>query len=387
MRRRWFALLPLLIAAAFAVTGLATGTAVADDAKEGVVHSKDLNFEIRLPEDSVDWEVKPIDPDKDDKRLRAHLYTEFADSASYASVHIYAQKMPGSMVRKKIGRIADDWRKYLEGDLENQSDRKEIIEDWAGVETYKAQLKGIRGTGPHFRRWFLTRNGSFLYTIIVNQHGEAVKDDAIKEEIDAILKNFKFLEIRKLKGDRKTKKADAPGGDEGGKSDEGPKGDPEKLKEKKIESSFWRFKAVKPQGMLVQEITDKNAENGIKAYWQGDINNVRAGVRIYAWSLKDKKFTLDKLLESKQKWWKDRVKSSLEPKLNKKYKHGKLTKKGYRAEFIGRSTRRERWIYLLLECKNDRQYQVEIWTMGDTRDKTWGKKIDKFIKSFEPLKK
>ena len=47
----------------------------------------------------------------------------------------------------------------------------------------------------------------------------------------------------------------------------------------------------------------------------------------------------------------------------------------------------ERWIYLMAECTNDRQYQIEIYTMGDVGDKVWGKTIDKFIKGFKPQKK
>ena len=64
-----------------------------------------------------------------------------------------------------------------------------------------------------------------------------------------------------------------------------------------------------------------------------------------------------------------------------------MAKKAYRLELIGRSTRRERWLFLMAECTNDRQYMLEIYTMGDVGDAVWGKTVDKFIKDFKPHKK
>ena len=206
------------------------------------------------------------------------------------------------------------------------------------------------------------------------------------------MKSFKFGEIRRVKSGKGAKKGDdAPPGADGGNQEPvkgDPEVDPEKLKPKKFESSFWRFKCEKPQGLVENELTDNLKANNIKHDWRGVSNTVAMGVRIYVWSLKNKKYTLNKLVDKKVEWFKTRVKQQKDPVLDKNYKKKfPMAKKAYRLELIGRSTRRERWIYLMAECSNDDQYQIEIYTMGDVGDKVWGKTIEKFIKSFKPQKK
>ena len=199
-----------------------------------------------------------------------------------------------------------------------------------------------------------------------------------------------FGESRRVTGDRKAKDGEAPEGPQGKDSkNQNEKIDPELLKKKNFDSDFWRFKCTKPEGLQEMPIGEKDKATGMKHAWQGEKHSVRMGVRIYAWSLKSKKYTIDQLIESKMKWWKTRVKpkNSKEPKLDKKFKDIPMVKKGTKLELIGRSTRRERWIYIIIECKNDRMYQLEIYSMGDTSDRTWGKRIDQFIKSFKPQKK
>jgi len=357
--------------------------------EEGLFKSEELNFEIRAPEESVDWEFKEFDKEAH-KTLRVWLYSPFADSDAYASVQVFAQKMPTAMARQKLEKIADKWQASMEGDLASPRNRKDGIEQWAGVDTYRCELEGDVGTGVHTRRWMLLRNGEYLYTIIVDRHLGATKDEDLGAEIEAILKSFKFGEIRKLKGDSKVKADDAPEGP-GGKKEETkktePVGDPEKLKEAPFQMDFWRFKCVKPANMLEQTLSENDTKNAIKVWWVGEVNSVRLGIRVYVWSLKNKTFTLDKLVKTRRENFTKRVKDEKEPKLDENYaKNVEQAKKAYLLELLGRSTRRERWIYLMAECKNDRQYMVEIYSMGDTSDKVWGKAIDAFLKSFEPLK-
>lgn len=372
---------------AFASCLLLAGATFAEE--EGVFKSEELNFEIRLPEDSVDWEFKEFDKEAH-KTLRVWLYSPYADSDAYASVQVFAQKMPSAMVRKKLEKIADKWQSSLEGDLANPRKRKDGIDQWAGVDTYHCDVEGDVGSGIHTRRWLLLRNGEYLYTIIVDRHLGATKDEDLGAEIEAILKSFKFGEIRKLKGDRKVKEDDAPetpGGKKGDNKKTEPVGDPEKLKEAPFQMDFWRFKCVKPANVLEQALSENDTKNAIKVWWVGEVNTVRLGIRVYVWSLKNKTFTLDKLVETRKEAFKKRVKDQKEPKLDEHYaKQVQQAKKAYLLELLGRSTRRERWIYLMAECKNDRQYMVEIYSMGDTSDKVWGKAIDAFLKSFEPLK-
>jgi hypothetical protein len=360
-------------------------------AEDGVFKSEQLNFEIRLPKDSVDWDHKKIDEEtkKKSPTLATWFQTEFADTNAYATIHVYAQLMTPKLARQKLGRIADQWKNALEGDLANPRDRKDGIDEWAGVDTYRCDVEGDLGSGVHRRTWMLMRNGTMLYTIIVNKHLAATKDEDLDKEIKEILASFKFGEIRKLKGDSKAKGGDqAPqSGNEGNKANT-PVGDPEKLKKAKVEMNFWRFKCVKPKNIAEQALSENDTANGIKVYWLGEINTVRFGIRVYVWSLKNKQFTLDKLADSRLAWKKRFKQMAGEPKLDKNYKKKfPLAKRAYRLEMIGRTTRRERWIWIFAECSNDRQYMIEMWSMGDTGDKVWGKTIKEFLKSFKPQKK
>jgi len=354
--------------------------------ESGVFKSEDLNFQIRTPEDSVDWDSMEIDNEKH-KTLRVWFHSPFADTDAYASVQVHVQKMHRSQVRRKLEKIAEKWKESLEIDLTEKRDRKDGIEEWAGVETYKAELMGNLGAGIHRRRWFLLRNGQLIYTIIVDQHlKQSIEDEYVNDEIKQILGSFKFGEIRKLEADRKAKKAEAPGGAAG--SGGGPIGDPEKLKEAPVEMDFWRFKAVKPANIQEMPLSKNDIENSIKVQWVGEINTIRLGIRLYVWSLKSKVFTLDKLADSRIENFKKRVKDMKKPEVNKNYERNfPLADKAYYINLIGRTTRRERWTYILAECENDRQYMIEVYSMGDTGDKVWGKTIEKFLKSFQPQKK
>jgi hypothetical protein len=384
MYRSLLTLLPVLL----------FGATAAHAGDEGVFDSKELNFTVRLPEDSVDWDHKTIDEEmkKRSPTLAVWFQSEFADSDAYASVHIYAQLMPGGLARKKLGRIADKWKTAMEGDLGNPHNRKDGIDTWAGVDTYRCDLDGTLGSGNHSRTWLLLKNGSMLYTIVVNLHLKAAKDEDLRAEVKQILASFKFGEIRKIKGDRKAKGGQAPDAGDGKgdkKSDnKGPVGDPEKLKKAPFSMDFWRFKCVKPQNLLEQELKKNDIDNGIKVWWLGEVNTVRLGIRVYVWSLKNKTFTMDKLVDSRLAWKKRFKQMAKDPDLDKNYKkHFPMAKKAYRLEMIGRSTRRERWVFVLAECTNDRQYMIELYSMGDTSDKMWGKAIKEFFKSFQPLKK
>jgi len=371
---------------------LAAPTSRADDTG-GAFNSKELNFEVRLPEDSVDWKVIAIDSGAY-PTLRVHYRSVFVDSGAYAEFQVYVQKLGSSMVRKKLERIAASWKGSMEYGLEHPHDRTFKIEKFAGVDAYVVEVKGIKGTDKHRTNWLICKNGEFLYTVLINRSGrDAVADEDVQEEIDSILKSFKFHEIKKVKkgkGAGKGKAPEAPGGANAGKGkqEDMPGIDPEKLKPEKVSSKFWRLTFTKPEGLAPTELTQILKDNQIKWVYRGVRNTIAMGFRVYVWSLKNKKYTLDNLLETRIKNAKKKFGDKFKkPKIDKKFKGVPLAKKAYRLEMVGRSTRTERWIYILAECKNDRQYQLEIYTMGDTGNKEWGKAVEALIKSFQPQKK
>ena len=81
---------------AFVLFLLPVFSAAADE--EGFFKSEQLNFEIRLPKDSVDWEVKEIDQKKY-VNMRVWYQSDYADSDAYSSIIVHAQKMPPKLAR------------------------------------------------------------------------------------------------------------------------------------------------------------------------------------------------------------------------------------------------------------------------------------------------
>ena len=102
---------------------------------------------------------------------------------------------------------------------------------------------------------------------------------------------------------------------------------------------------------------------------------------------KAKTWTIDQLYQHKLNYWKDEVKVQKDPKVDKKYKKYRLAKKAIRIDLIGRAVTTIRRIYILMDCKNDRQYQLEIMVNGTAGLTVWGKTIEEFLKNFKPLKK
>ena len=181
----------------------------ADETKSSI-DNKELNFKVSLPADSVDWDVVEIDTKKF-PTLRAHFQSIFVDTGAYANVHIYVQKLGSSMVRKKIQRIGAQWKDALEANVENPHDRKAEVKQFAGVDAFVVEVKGIQGTEMHRLNWLICKNGQYMYSIIINRSGkDAVGDEQLQEEIDSILASFKFHEIKKVTKAKGAAKGDAP---------------------------------------------------------------------------------------------------------------------------------------------------------------------------------
>ena len=65
---------------------------------------------------------------------------------------------------------------------------------------------------------------------------------------------------------------------------------------------------------------------------------------------------------------------------------GRLTKDGMSLKLVGRRSTTEVTYWYMADCKNDRQYQIQIYMTGGTAEKLWKNQIDAFMKSFEPLR-
>jgi hypothetical protein len=365
---------------------LASGLWALPDEK-GVVKSEEFNFEIRTPEDSVDWEVKEIDQEKDPTR-KAHFRTEFADSdpPTYADVVVSVMPMAAENLRLGLDKIARKWEEAMEGFLDHKRDRTTKAGKLGGQDSWVVDVKGDFGSGIHQRTWLVAKMGKFMYVIHVDRNFKAIGDEVLEEEIQAILGSFKFLRIEKLEKHKDAKKEDAPGEAGPGSKLVKKKVDPELLKKEKFNEPFWRFKMVKPEGLVKLKVDEQDAKQDIKYLFRHDKDNSRLQIRIYAQTEKAKKWTVDQLLDYKIEYFQKEVKVAKDPKIDKKYKFP-LAKKAIRIELVGRSTTTIRRIWILAQCKNDRQYQIEIYLTGANGPQVWDKTIKAFLKGFKPFKR
>ena len=355
--------------------------------EDKTVKDEKLNFQVSLPEDSIDWKIIEIPDDLKKKGHAVHLRTVFADTDPEASAdfRLIVTPLPKDFVRLSLDKIAKKWAPYMEDHLDNKRDRKEEAVKFGEVDGYKIDVKGNYLAGIHQRTWFLAKNGQHLYLMYVDRNYGAVGDDVLEDEVKSILKSFKFLKVIKVVANKKAKKGATP--DAGGPSGKGNKKiDPEKIKRETFKESFWRFTCVKPQGLESKKLSADDKKRHMKLFFAADREGSRLWIQIFAQTDKAKKWTIEDLMKQRLEWWKGEVKVSKDPVIDKKYKFP-MAKKAVKLELVGRqrTTRRRTWIFA--DCKNDRQYILSIYTSGTMGAKVWKRHIDEFLKNFKPVKR
>ena len=63
------------------------------------------------------------------------------------------------------------------------------------------------------------------------------------------------------------------------------------------------------------------------------------------------------------------------------------TSTAVRMELVGRRMTTEYTFWYIADCKNERQYQIEIYLTGGDALTVWKETVDKFVAGFKPLKK
>ncbi|MHC4547678.1 MAG: hypothetical protein ACYTEZ_02790 [Planctomycetota bacterium] len=362
--------------------------------EKGVVSSEEFNFEISMPPNSIDWENVPPPKDKARQYVKAHFRTEYADTnpPSSCDVQLIVVPLNKLFARKKLAYAAMKWEASMEANLSNKRDVKEGEGTLGGQKCYYRDVKGEYIAGIGHISWCVARMGNHLYVFHVMRTYKAVGDEALEAEVAEIRSSFKFLKEIKVKahkeGDRKGAPPDVAGPGGGGQDTD--RVDPEKIKRETIKLSHWRFECVKPQGMLnidPKEFDKSETSNHMVAKFERVQQQSRLLIRIFAQSAQAQKYTLDQLAESKIKFFNQIYKKHrLEPEIDKKYKFP-LAKKAIKMKLVGRRGVPETTLWVLAQCKNDRQYQLYIYTTGSTGEQIWKKQIDDFLKNFKPLKK
>lgn len=377
----------LILIALFARHALAEG---------GVVDVKDRNFEIRTPPDSIDWDIVEVTEEEKKRDVQAHLFTEWADSdpPARADVYVMARLMNRDLAKWKLENIAARWKDSMEAHLENPRNRKEGPGKLGGVDCWAVDVTGNHVTlgGVYRRHYWFAKNGKYLYIIYCDRSYDAVDDEDLDEELKEIIGSFKFHEIVKIESDRKGKDAppEVAGGESGGSKVD--KIDPARLEREEINDSFWRFKCIKPEGMLrvpTEKFDPSEKANGCKLKFERRKDQSLCMIRVYVASLKSGKgYTVQQLADSRLKYYEKKFKKNMRqpPKIDKHWKLGKITKEGLSLKLVGRRTTTEIEYWYLADCKNERQYQLQIYLTGGTAERLWKNQVTTFMKSFEPLK-
>jgi len=376
----------------FALLLVVPGALYAEDDDQIVVKDEDCNFEIKSPPDSIDWQAPKLS-DERKAFVKAYFITEFTDSEPLAGAYVELQviPLPKRDARMGLDKIAHRWRTALEANFTNPRERKEGPGTFGGQPSFDVDVQGDRDAGTHRLTYTVGRNGKFLYLFYVTRAYDAVDDEQLEEEIQAIRDSFKYLKIEKVVGDSKAKPTEGPAvGPAAADAEKEKEIDPEKLKKERFGEAgdFWRFSCVKPEGLVVQELSDNDRKLGVKHYFRNDRNYARLLIRIWAQTDKSKKFTLEQLVDQKISEFKkyDKVKQAQDPVIDKRFKFP-MAKKAIKLELLGRATVKIHRIWVLLDCTNDRQYQLEIYLSGSQGYETWKKEVEEFIKEFKPRKK
>lgn len=324
-------------------------------------------FEIALPK-GVAWTKEKAEGD-----TKAHLKTEFAasDPKATADVRVMVFALSRSLAEKSLETIAADWAKTLESTFENSRLAGEGKSELGGEEAWSRDLRNdwARLT------WHLSRKNGFLFIFHVIRTNQAVDDADLEAEVAAMRASF-----RVLAEEANPEEPPPP---------EPPRHTPEQLKRSTRVLDYWRLELVKPEGLVEvpqEDLTENERAGDVVAKFEGRGEQTAIMVRVYAQSEAGRKFTIEKLAEQRIAQFEKAYDKALRqpPQRDTAWKPP-LAERAIRLVLVGRekTVRTTRWF--LAECKNGRQYQLEIYVSGGAPDR-WSKEIEEVLKGFRPLK-
>ncbi len=360
---------------------LGGGFAPAGDS-DRTITNEEFNFSVARP-DSLDWETMPLNTEAN-PHAKAHFRTFIADSEPPADADVQLLVKPLAVGQDKVTlkKIADNWRNAFEGHLTNLHDRTEQLGKFGGAECYETDLKGVGGEGVHHRSWLLARMGKYLYVYVVDRRHAAVGDESIESEIKTIRQSFRFLREEKPTGEGGDGDAPVPGA--GPKKPAGDVIDPALLKQEKLNEDFWRFECIKPAGFVRDVLRDEDKSAHVKfRFTAKNPEGALCIIYLYIDTTASAKYTLEQLKASAIKYFTANSETAKIKTEEDNYKGVPMSKKAlmWEAVKVGSAVIKEKWI--LADCKNDRQYQIRIYTISNG-DQIFKDQIEAFLKSFKP---
>lgn len=326
------------------------------------------DFEISA---GKDWEALKPEPEG----VKALYRTEFAGSEplAYAEVRVMTSPLSEAHAEKALDAIAHDWA----GDMERPfKDPKSVTEGASKLGDRDAWCRDVRTESARLT-WYVCRTEKLLFVFHVIRTNMACEDADLEAEIATMREKFRFLE--------KEEAPATPG--KPGEKPAPPKPPPVEPK-KTFKFDHWRLEFVKPLGLAsvpAEKFDEAERKAGIFAKFEGKKEQAKIVVRLYAQSRASQKFTVDQLIAQKIERFKEVYAESArqEPKRDDDWKCP-LAERAVMLELTGRkgSVQTTRWY--LAQCKNDRQYQMEIYFTGG--DDAWAETIKEIVDGFRPVK-
>ncbi len=323
-------------------------------------------FELTLPKGD-DWEARKPDGDS----TKAFYETEFAESnpTAGAQVRVMTYPLGGDLLETGLDAIAREWAPTVESEFKEP---KSVHEGAAKLGDKDAWFRDVR-TDTARLTWHVARAGKVLFAFHVIRTNKACDDQDLEEEIAAMRATFRFLV---------KEEPDAHGP---------PKPPPFGEKEEPratLRFDHWRFECVKPEGLVnvpPERFDDLERKSGVVAKFQRKARQSMIMVRVYAQAKSAQRFTLDQLVEQKLKRFEETYEKGKRqpPKRDDAIKFP-MAERAFQLELVGRRTTTETTRWILAQCKNDRQYQIEIFVTGGDQGR-WAAEIRDLLDGFRPL--
>ncbi|MFI5403008.1 MAG: hypothetical protein ACHQ1G_08740 [Planctomycetota bacterium] len=316
-----------------------------------------------------EWEA--LKPDGD--HTRAHYATEFADSDPKAVAHVRVMTYPLSdaLAAKGLDAIARDWAPIVEAEFKEP---RTVQEGASKLGDKDAWSRDVRTDAARLT-WHLARAGKVLFVFHVIRTNRASDDKDLEEEIGAMRAKFRFLVKEEPPGEARPPKPP-------------PVTEPKEEPRATLAFDVWRFECVKPLGLVQvppENFDTAERESGVVARFERRADQTLLMVRIYAQMKGAQRFTIDQLAEQKLKRFEETYdKAHRKPPVRNDAVKFPMAEKAIRLDLAGRRKSVETVIWLLAQCKNDRQYQIEIlYTGGD--ESRWAAEIREVLDGFRPL--
>jgi len=345
--------------------GLFVSVTLAAPAGGRIVRDEGLNFEISLPRE-LDWEDGAV---ASEPTCKAHFRTYFKDARTPSEADVMLLVTP-ARPKESLKEAAERLRAGLERAVTKTTSRRTTGGKLHGEPCIVVDVVG-KGAPTRFHlTWRVARRGERLYVLFARRTNQAIGDPGVEEEIAKIVGTFRFLRAAEAPP-AKPPSAEPP-----------PPAHAAPVPRKVYRLSHWRLECVKPAGLREVAPEELDKANGVILRFEGHAEQSRCLVRIYArLHSSSRRVATDKLARQKIERFEKKHAKRMEP-VTARWKPP-LARKGVRLELTAKKLTPEVTRWYLADCRNARQYEIEIITTGHA----WEAHVAELLAEFRPRRR